>query len=46
MTGKQGRWIEDSSASGKIYHWMLWSTAQEERKDRLDEAREKRVKLT
>jgi hypothetical protein len=27
MTDQQGRWIEDNSASGKIHHWMLWSTA-------------------
>jgi hypothetical protein len=35
MIDQQGIWIEDDSGSGKIHHWMLWSTAREGRKDRL-----------
>jgi hypothetical protein len=35
MTSQKGRRIVDNSTSGKIHPWMLWSTAQKEKKDRL-----------
>jgi hypothetical protein len=32
---QQGRWIMDNLVRGKIHQWMLWSTTQENRKDKL-----------
>jgi len=32
---KKGRWIMDNSGNGKIHRYMLWTTSQEGRKDRL-----------
>jgi hypothetical protein len=43
---KQGGWIVDNSASGKIHQWMLWSTLQERTKDKADEALKTQAKLT
>jgi hypothetical protein len=37
MTDQQGRWIEDDSRSGKIQHYMPWSTHEMKKERQADE---------